>query len=77
LRVQSGEDGEMGDCDHETVYNIPRTIGGNIANPKAQPYMTVYLGNIGKLSDDKALSSRLRFMYKELIEMRFMGYSCW
>lgn len=74
LRTQSGEDGEMDEEDHEALCNLFRTIGDAIDNPKAQPYMKVYFGKIDKLSDDKALSSRLRFMYKDLIEMRSKGW---
>ena len=74
LRTQSGEDGEMDEEDHEALCNLFRTIGDTIDNPKAQPYMMVYFGKIDKLSDDKALSSRLRFMYKDLIEMRSKGW---
>ena len=74
LRTQSGEDGEMDEEDHEALCNLFRTIGDTIDNPKAQPYMTVYFGKIDRLSDDKDLSSRLRFMYKDLIEMRSKGW---
>jgi hypothetical protein len=36
--------------------------------------MMVYFYKIDKLSDDKALSSRLRLMYKDLMEMRAKGW---
>jgi SAM-dependent methyltransferase len=74
LRTQTGEDGEMDEEDHEALCTLFRTIGATIDKPKAQPFMMVYFSKIEKISDDKALSSRLRFMYKDLIEMRSKGW---
>lgn len=74
LRSQTGEDGEMDEEDHEALCNLFTTIGKTIDNAKAQPYMRVYFSKIEKLSDDKTLSSRSRFMYKDLIEMRSKGW---
>ena len=36
--------------------------------------MKVYFDKIMQLSDDKSLSSRSRFMYKDLLEMRTKGW---
>ena len=36
--------------------------------------MKVYFDKIRLLSDDKTLSSRSRFMYKDLLEMRAKGW---
>ncbi len=74
LRTVSGEDGEMDEEDHEALCNLFRTIGDTIDKPKNHAYMAVYFGKIDRLSDDKALSSRLRFMYKDLLEMRSKGW---
>jgi len=74
LRSMTGEDGEMDEEDHEALCNLFKTIGKTIDNPKAQPYMRIYFGKIDTLSDDNTLSSRSRFMYKDLIEMRTKGW---
>jgi len=74
LRSQSGEDGQMDEEDHEALCNLFKTIGKTIDNPKAQPYMRIYFGKISTLSDDMALSSRYRFMYKDLMEQRSKGW---
>ena len=60
---------------HLNMWNITfLQIGSNIDNPKAQPYMKFYFDKIVQLSNDKSLSSRSRFMYKDLIEMRAKGW---
>jgi translation initiation factor 4G len=74
LRSQTGEDCEMDEEDHDALCNLFRTIGDTIDNSKNQPYMKVYFTKMDRLSNDKALSSRLRFMYKDLIEMRHKGW---
>ena len=74
LRSQTGEDCEMDEEDHDALCNLFRTIGDTIDNSKNQPYMKVYFNKMDRLSNDKALSSRLRFMYKDLIEMRHKGW---
>ncbi|EED88616.1 eukaryotic translation initiation factor, partial [Thalassiosira pseudonana CCMP1335] len=69
------EDDDMDEEDHEALCNLFITIGKTIDNPKAQPYMQNYFQKISALSDDtKNLSSRSRFMYKDLIEMRANGW---
>jgi translation initiation factor 4G len=45
-----------------------------IDNAKAQVYMKIYFDRINQLSDDKSLSSRARFMYKDLLEMKAKGW---
>merc|ERR1719287_36108 len=74
LRSQTGEDGQMDEEDHEALCNLFRTIGKTIDTPKAQPYMRIYFGKIELLSEDKMLSSRSRFAYKDLIDMRAMAW---
>lgn len=75
LRSQVGEDGEvMDEEDHEALINLFKTIGEKIDNPKAQPYMLFYFRKIQQLSEDTTLSSRLRFAYSDLIDMRANGW---
>ncbi|KAL7531385.1 hypothetical protein ACHAXR_005262, partial [Thalassiosira sp. AJA248-18] len=74
LRSKSGEDDDMDEEDHEALCNLFKTIGKTIDNPKAQPYMRIYFGKMSTLSNDQTLSSRYRFMYADLIEMRTKGW---
>jgi len=74
LRSQVGEDCEMDEEDHEALVNLFKTIGEKIDNPKAQPYMAFYFKKIQQLSEDTTLSSRLRFAYSDLIDMRANGW---
>ncbi len=74
LRSHAGEDGVMDEEDHEALINLFKTIGEKIDNAKAQPYMTFYFRKIQQLSEDTTLSSRLRFAYSDLIDMRANGW---
>jgi len=56
------------------VVFLPSQIGKTIDNHKAQPFMREYFSKIEALSEDKSLSSRSRFMYKDLLEMRSKGW---
>ncbi len=74
LRSHAGEDGVMDEEDHEALINLFKTIGEKIDNAKAQPYMAFYFRKIKQLSEDTTLSSRLRFAYSDLIDMRANGW---
>ncbi len=74
LQFKNVEDDEMDEEDHEALCNLFTTIGKTIDNPKAAPYMQAYFGKIHVLSEDKSLSSRSRFAYQDLIDMRAAGW---
>jgi len=74
VQLKNSEDDEMDEEDHEALCNLFTTIGETIDNRKAAPYMRMYFDKIEALSEDKSLSSRSRFMYKDLIEMRQKGW---
>jgi len=74
LRSITGEDGQMDEEDHEALCNLFSTIGKTIDTAKEQMYMRVYFNKIENLSNDNSLSTRPRFMYKDLIEMRDKGW---
>lgn len=74
LRFKTAEDDEMDEEDHEALCNLFITIGQTIDNPKAAPYMQAYFQKIHTLSEDKSLSSRSRFAYQDLIDMRMSGW---
>jgi hypothetical protein len=63
-------DTDLDEDDHEALGNMFATIGKTIDTPQAKEFMTVCFTKMRKFSDDKKLSSRVRFMYKDLIELR-------
>lgn len=74
LKFKNVEDDEMDEEDHEALCNLFVTIGSTIDNPKAAPYMQAYFQKIHILGEDKSLSSRSRFAYQDLIDMRAKGW---
>ncbi|KAL3927717.1 MAG: hypothetical protein SGARI_005247, partial [Bacillariaceae sp.] len=63
-------DTDMDEEDHEAICSMFTTIGKTIDRPPAAEYMKVCFGKIAKLSTDKSLPSRSRFMYKDLLDLR-------
>ena len=61
---------DMDEEDHEALCSIFTTIGPVIDDESAAQFMDTCFTKIKKLSVDKALPSRSRFMYKDLIELR-------
>ncbi|XP_058752060.1 eukaryotic translation initiation factor 4G-like isoform X2 [Vicia villosa] len=56
--------------DIEALCKLMSTIGGMIDHPKAKEHMDVYFERIKLLSNNMSLSSRLRFMLKDTIDLR-------
>ncbi|XP_076892577.1 eukaryotic translation initiation factor 4G-like isoform X2 [Bidens hawaiensis] len=54
----------------EALCKLMSTIGEMIDHPKAKEYMDVYFNMIFQLSNNMALSSRVRFMLKDTIDLR-------
>ena len=63
-------DMDLDDEDHEAACSMFTTIGKVIDQSQAETFMNVCFTKMEKLSDDKSLNSRSRFMYKDLIELR-------
>lgn len=63
-------DMDLDDEDHEAACSMFTTIGKVIDTPQASTFMNVCFTKMEKLSNDKSLNSRFRFMYKDLIELR-------
>jgi len=63
-------DTDMDEEDHEALCSIFTTIGSTIDKPAAARFMNLCFSKIEKLSTDKALPSRSRFMYKDLLDLR-------
>ncbi|KAL3909427.1 MAG: hypothetical protein SGARI_002604, partial [Bacillariaceae sp.] len=63
-------DTDMDEEDHEAICSMFATIGKTIDRPPAADYMKVCFDKIARLSTDKSLPSRSRFMYKDLLELR-------
>ncbi|KAH7864688.1 hypothetical protein Vadar_032685 [Vaccinium darrowii] len=56
--------------DIEALCKLMNTIGEMIDHPKAKPFMDAYFDRMAKLSNNMNLSSRLRFMLKDSIDLR-------
>ncbi|KAL6981371.1 hypothetical protein U1Q18_022999 [Sarracenia purpurea var. burkii] len=56
--------------DIEALCGLMSTIGEMIDHPKAKEHMDVYFDCIAKLSNNMKLSSRVRFMLKDAIDLR-------
>ncbi|KAK1425088.1 hypothetical protein QVD17_20432 [Tagetes erecta] len=54
----------------EALCNLMSIIGEMIDHPKAEEYMDVYFDMMFKLSNNMTLSSRVRFMLKDVIDLR-------
>ena len=63
-------DVDMDEEDHEAICSMFGTIGSTIDKPASADFMKVCFDKILKLSEDPALPSRSRFMYKDLLELR-------
>ncbi|KAE9445501.1 hypothetical protein C3L33_22603, partial [Rhododendron williamsianum] len=56
--------------DIESLCKLMSTIGERIDHPKAKEHMDAYFDMMFKLSNNMKLSSRLRFMLKDAIDLR-------
>ncbi|MQL36405.1 hypothetical protein EI006_26805, partial [Escherichia coli] len=56
--------------DIEALCMLMSTIGEMIDHPKAQEHMDAYFERMGLLSNNMNLSSRVRFMLKDAIDLR-------
>ncbi|KAE8660861.1 Eukaryotic translation initiation factor 4G [Hibiscus syriacus] len=56
--------------DVEALCKLMSTIGEMIDHPRAKVYMDAYFGWMTKLSNNMKLSSRVRFMLKDAIDLR-------
>lgn len=56
--------------DIESLCKLMSTIGAMIDHPKAKEHMDVYFDTMLRLSDNMVLSSRVRFMLKDVIDLR-------
>jgi translation initiation factor 4G len=64
------KDDEMDEEDHEALCNLFASIGRQIDNVLSRSQMHFYFKRIAALSTEKTLSSRSRFMYKDLLELK-------
>ena len=58
----------------ESLCQLLATVGRQIDQPKAKAYMDAYFVQLGKLAQDTRLSSRIRFMVQDIIDMRRNGW---
>lgn len=67
--ADSGKD-NLDEEDHEACCSMFTTIGKTIDTSQASNFMSVCFSKMERFSNDKSLVSRVRFMYKDLIELR-------
>ncbi|XP_068653749.1 eukaryotic translation initiation factor 4G-like isoform X2 [Aristolochia californica] len=60
--------------DVEALCKLMSTIGEMIDHPKAKDYMDAYFDRMAKLSTNQVLSSRMRFMLQDAIDLRKNGW---
>ncbi|KAL4383131.1 hypothetical protein GQ457_15G026790 [Hibiscus cannabinus] len=66
----------LGECENpdeedvEALCKLMSTIGEMIDHPKAKVFMDAYFDRMAKLSNNMKLSSRVRFMLKDAIDLR-------
>jgi translation initiation factor 4G len=63
-------DTDMDEEDHEAICSMFGTVGATLELPHAVDFMHVCFSKINALSNDTALPSRSRFMYKDLLDLR-------
>jgi len=56
--------------DHESLCKLMITIGKIIDIPKNDDRIRAYFAKFSKVSKDQAINSRIRFMYRDLIDLR-------
>jgi len=72
--LEQAEDDEMDEEDHEALCQLFNTVGEEIDRNSKDRQIELYFDRIEVLSNDNALTSRSRFMYKDLIELRLNGW---
>ncbi|KAF8379163.1 hypothetical protein HHK36_028592 [Tetracentron sinense] len=65
-----GQNQNADEEDVESLCKLMSTIGEMIDHPKAKEYMDAYFDMMMKLSNNMKLSSRVRFMLKDAIDLR-------
>jgi translation initiation factor 4G len=68
--IISLDDQDMDEEDHEAVCKLFTTIGSTIDQGKNREIINLYFSKISEFSNDKRLSARCRFLYKDLIDLR-------
>ncbi|RKP14888.1 armadillo-type protein, partial [Piptocephalis cylindrospora] len=58
----------------ESMSKLLTTVGSKLDRPEARHFMDVYFGRIRELSQSDKLSSRIRFMLVDLLELRSNGW---
>jgi len=61
---------DMDEEDHEAICSMFTTVGATLEQAHAQAFVKVCFDKIHELSNNEALPSRSRFMYKDLLELR-------
>eukprot|EP01018_Ginkgo_biloba_P033520 Gb_34242 [translate_table: standard] len=74
IKTLLGEYQNPDDEDVEALCKLMSTIGYMIDRSKAREHIDAYFNRMTKLSNNQKLSSRLRFMLKDVIDLRKNGW---
>ncbi|KAL7485405.1 hypothetical protein ACHAW6_011005 [Cyclotella cf. meneghiniana] len=75
LNFMNDDDIEINEEKHEAIFILFVTVGKDLDSSCTDPsQMSIYFNKIATLSNDKTHNSRIRFMYKNLIEIRARGW---
>lgn len=74
IRKLLGEYENPEEEDVEALCKLMSTIGNMIDQPKTREHIDAYLERITRLSNNQKLSARIRFMLKDLIDLRRNGW---
>lgn len=67
---QLNPDDPIEEEDHESLSKLLVTIGKILDGPKSKAEFTIYFKLIKKFSQDTSINSRIRFMYRDLADLR-------
>ena len=74
IKKLTGEFKHLEEENFEALCKLMSTIGHMIDHSKAKEHIDAYFNRMAKMSNKQGLPSRLRFMLKDLIDLRRNGW---
>eukprot|EP00897_Mesotaenium_endlicherianum_P003219 jgi/Mesen1/2925/ME000175S02080 len=74
IKTLLGEVESPDEEDVEALCKLMMTIGNMIDHPKAKEHIDAYMSRIEKLASNQKLSSRIRFMLRDVVDLRRNGW---
>lgn len=66
---------ELNEAHIDILIELFNVIGNKIENKKSKEYIDIYFDNIKRISENKSLMARIRYILMDLIELRSNGWS--